>query len=151
MVQSKNQQKLVDSFDDESASDFIADLRTFLNTLPNLQLKDLQIVGVKAENLSLKLPRLEKHLKIKDTCYQCLRHEKLKEKEKKVAGDLSSVKSMDKIQNIDFIQKCLKQIENLEMENTKLKKSVRLQDIGQENRYEAAKMDKGHVYFSMEK
>jgi hypothetical protein len=72
------------SYTAEEASKFLTELRNFLSTLPNLQIKDLQLIGIKSENICLKIPMLEQHLRVKNNCYRCLKkdNEKLQNKDK---------------------------------------------------------------------
>ena len=125
------------AFDAEEANHFITELKEFLSKLPNLQIKDLQLIGMKSENICLKLPMLEQHLRIKNNCYRCLKQDrdadKLKQKRVNYysglnpeAGETSTVRSDLKIKDINFIQKCLKQIEALEQANAKLKRTIKL-------------------------
>ena len=57
----------------DEAKSFINELKQFLSGLPNLKIKDLELMGTKSENLVLKLPPLEQHLNIKNNCYNCLK------------------------------------------------------------------------------
>jgi hypothetical protein len=101
---------------------------------------------------------LEQHLRIKNNCYRCLKRDRDQAQERRASGlngnaedDISTLRSFERIKDIDFIKKCLKQIENLESANARLKKSIRLQDVGKEDRYEAAKLSRGGDYFTMER
>lgn len=145
------------AYNAEEANTFIGELRDFLSTLPDLQIKDLQLIGMRSENICLKLPMLEQYLRIKNNCYRCLKQDRdetkvIENKRKGLKDDMAStMRSYEKIKDIDFIQKCLNQIESLEQANNKLKRSLKIQDTGKESRYEAAKMHKGAEYFTMER
>lgn len=104
------------AYNAEEAKDFIKELRDFLSSLPNLQIKDLQMIGLQSENICLKLPMLEQHLRIKNNCYRCLK----KDRDQQISPlgaaikDSTSLKSHERIKDMEFIKKCLKQIEALE-------------------------------------
>ena len=147
------------------AKTHIEGLRHFLDELPKIQIKDFGTISLKAENLSLKLPKLEQLIEeIFIEASEATKNSGKSQQNNANKGrngnpNQANTSEMSgsfqqnefKLNDIKFLQKCLARIERLETQNSKLKRTLRLKDVGMEDRYEASKMSRGNHFFTMEK
>jgi hypothetical protein len=104
-----------------------------------MQIKDFHIMAIKAENLSLKMPTLNQAF---ESLY-------LKATKSNPSEMNNSLQSDNRINDIQFLQKCLIRIEKLEAQNAKYKRLIKLKDVGLESKFEAKKLDKNKQYFTL--
>lgn len=127
----------------EETKILVEEISEYLSEVPKIQIKDFQMMTIKAENLTLKIPKLLKNIE------NIFLDSQKKDEDSIINNSLQSKEH--KISDLKFMKKCLSRIEKLESQNSKLKKKIKLQYIGLQSKHEAAKMNRNTEFFTLEK